>query len=163
MFFTIFFELYKFEEHSFIMNSDRSNLVNLKGEKINYNVPSGFQFKTVYQENESIFLVFSKENELLVLNQSAQFQWKRGINCSSIDKVVIPQLKTSNNSSKIILGILDGIENKILLLDSQGTALDNVKRHGEKKVVLIEIRIKSVIFFIFRILRIGLNSHLKKL
>jgi hypothetical protein len=126
------YELYKFEEHSFIMNSDRSNLVNLKGEKINYNVPSGFQFKTVYQENESIFLVFSKENEILVLNQSAQFQWKRGINCSSIDKVVIPQLKTSNNSYKIILGILDGIENKILLLDSQGSALDNVKRHGEK-------------------------------
>jgi hypothetical protein len=126
------YELYKFEDRSFIMNSDRSNLVNLKLEKINYDVPSGFQFKTVYQENKSIFLVFSKENELLVLNQSAQFQWKRGINCSSIDKVVIPQLQTSNNSSKIILGILDGIENKILLLDSKGSALDDVKRHGEK-------------------------------
>ena len=126
------YELYKFEDRSFIMNSDRSNLVNLKGEKINYNVPSGFQFKTVYQENKSIFLVFSKENELLVLNQSAQFQWKRGINCSSIDKVVIPQLHTSNHSNKIIIGILDGIENKILLLNSKGSVLDEVKRHGEK-------------------------------
>ena len=46
--------------------------------------------------------------------------------------MVIPKLETSNNSNKIILGILDGIENKILLLDSQGTALENVKRHGEK-------------------------------
>ena len=126
------YDLYKFEENSFIMNSDRSNLVNLNGEKINYNVPSGFQFKTVYRENGAVFLVFSKDNELLVLNEKAQFQWKRSVNCSSIDKVVIPKLETSNNSNKIIIGILDGIENKILLLDSQGTALENVKRHGEK-------------------------------
>ena len=126
------YDLYKFEENSFIMNSDRSNLVNLNGEKINYKVPNGFQFKTVYRENGAVFLVFSKDNELLVLNEKAQFQWKRSVNCSSIDKVVIPKLETSNNSNKIIIGILDGIENKILLLDSQGTALENVKRHGEK-------------------------------
>ena len=30
------------------------------------------------------------------------------------------------------MGILDGIENKILLLDSQGASIDDVKRHGEK-------------------------------
>ena len=30
------------------------------------------------------------------------------------------------------MGILDGIENKILLLDSQGSSIDDVKRHGEK-------------------------------
>lgn len=126
------YDLYKFEENSFIMNSDRSNLVNLNGEKINYKVPNGFQFKTVYQENGALFLVFSKDNELLVLNENAQFQWKRGVNCSSIDKIVIPKLETSNHSNKIILGILDGIENKILLLNSKGSPLDDVKRHGEK-------------------------------
>ena len=76
-------------------------------------------------------MIFSKENEILVLNNKSQFQWKKTINCSSIDKIIIPTLQSSYNN-KIIIGILDGIENKILLLDSQGSSIDDVKRHGEK-------------------------------
>ena len=67
-----------------------------------------------------------------MLNQQGQFQWKKTVSCSSIDKIIIPQGHVSNNQNQIVLGILDGIENKILLLDSKGSSLDDVKRHGEK-------------------------------
>ena len=126
------YTLFKFEEKSFIMNAELTHLINTNGYKLKYEVPNGFLFKNVFQESGAIHMVFSKENEILVLNEKGQFQWKKSISCSSIDKIIIPKLQTSSNSSKIILGILDGIENKILLLDSQGLALDNVKRHGEK-------------------------------
>lgn len=126
------YSLHQFEESSFIMNREQNHLINLKGERISYSVPNGYIFKNVFQSNGSIYLVFSKENEILVLNQKGQFQWKKTIECSSIDKIIIPKLQTSNNTNQIIMGILDGIENKILLLDSQGSSIDDVKRHGEK-------------------------------
>ena len=125
------YRLYQFQESSFIMNNDQSHIINLKGEKNAFSVPSGFKFKNAFQENDLVYLIFSKENEILVLNNKSQFQWKKTINCSSIDKIIIPTLQSSYNN-KIIMGILDGIENKILLLDSQGSSIDDVKRHGEK-------------------------------
>ena len=125
------YTLYPFQESSFIMNYDQSHIINLKGEKNAFSVPSGFKFKNAFQENDLVYLIFSKENEILVLNNKSQFQWKKTINCSSIDKIIIPTLQSSYNN-KIIMGILDGIENKILLLDSQGSSIDDVKRHGEK-------------------------------
>lgn len=125
------YTLYQFQESSFIMNNDQSHIINLKGEKNAFSVPSGYSFKNAYQENDVVYLMFSKENEILVLNNKSQFQWKKTINCSSIDKIIITTLQSSHNN-KIIMGILDGIENKILLLDSQGSSIDDVKRHGEK-------------------------------
>ena len=125
------YTLYQFQEGSFIMNNDQSHIINLKGEKNAFSVPSGYSFKNAYQENDVVYLIFSKENEILVLNNKSLFQWKKTINCSSIDKIIIPTLQSSYNN-EIILGILDGIENKILLLDSQGSPIDDVKRHGEK-------------------------------
>jgi hypothetical protein len=125
------YTLYQFQESSFIMNNDQSHIINLKGEKNAFSVPSDYSFKNAYQKNDVVYLIFSKENEILVLNNKSQFQWKKTINCSSIDKIIIPTLQSSY-SNKIILGILDGIENKILLLDSQGSSIDDVKRHGEK-------------------------------
>ena len=125
------YTLYQFQESSFIMNNDQSHIINLKGEKNAFSVPSGYSFKNAYQENDAVYLIFSKENEILVLNNKSQFQWKKTINCSSIDKIIITTLQSSHNN-KIIMGILDGIENKILLLDSQGSSIDDVKRHGEK-------------------------------
>ena len=125
------YTLYQFQESSFIMNNDQSHIINLKGEKNAFSVPPGYSFKNAYQDNDAVYLIFSKENEILVLNNKSQFQWKKTINCSSIDKIIIPTLQSSYNN-KIIIGILDGIENKILLLDSQGSSIDDVKRHGEK-------------------------------
>ena len=87
------------------------------------------------------YLIFSKENEILVLNNKSQFQWKKTINCSSIDKIIITTLQSSHNN-KIIMGILDGIENKILLLDSQGSSIDDVKRHGEKDLQITNYEIQ---------------------
>lgn len=125
------YTLYQFQESSFIMNNDQSHIINLKGEKNAFSVPPGYSFKNAYQDNDAVYLIFSKENEILVLNNKSQFQWKKTINCSSIDKIIIPTLQSSYNN-EIIMGILDGIENKILLLDSQGSSIDDVKRHGEK-------------------------------
>ena len=125
------YTLYQFQESSFIMNNDQSHIINLKGEKNAFSVPPGYSFKNAYQDNDAVYLIFSKENEILVLNNKSQFQWKKTINCSSIDKIIIPTLQSSYNN-KIIIGLLDGIEIKILLVDSQGSSIDDVKRHGEK-------------------------------
>lgn len=126
------YTLHKFSEKSFIMNANETSIINILGEKVNCSIPNGFKLKSVFKENNVIHLLFSKDNEILALNEQGQFQWKKSISCSSIDKIFVHQTIMANNLPVIILGILDGIENKILILDSQGLSMDNVKRHGEK-------------------------------
>ena len=97
-------------------------------------MPAGFQLKTSFINADNVNFVCTNDNELLVLNRKGQFNWKRTVPCTSIDKIFIHQNIGDVLSSQIQIGILDGIENKIVLLDSQGRVIDSIKRHGEKDI-----------------------------
>lgn len=128
------YQILKFAEHSSILNLNHTHSINLLGERSQFSLPPGFKYKSSFINADDLNLVFSRENELLVLNRKGQFSWKSTIPCTSIDKVFIYQARGDVFSSQIQIGILDGIENKIVLLDSQGRVIDNIKRHGEKDI-----------------------------
>ncbi len=128
------YKLTGFEERTILIDIGQSHIVDLEGNKSRLSIPDGFSYKTAFLLADELNLVFSDENELLVMNQKGQFNWKRSLPCTSIDKVFVHQPTKEEVSTEIQIGILDGIENKIVLLDSQGKILDNVKRHGEKDV-----------------------------
>ena len=54
------------------------------------------------------------------------------MNCVSIDKISI----FAKENRTIQIGVLDGIENKIVLLNPKDLTTENVKRHGEKNLQL---------------------------
>ena len=128
------YQILKFAEQSSILNLNHTHSINLLGERSQFSLPPGFKYKSSFINADDLNLVFSRENELLVLNRKGQFSWKSTIPCTSIDKIFIHQNIGDAFSSQIQIGILDGIENKIVLLDSQGRVIDNIKRHGEKDI-----------------------------
>lgn len=132
------YQILKHEENSIIVNLNLTHSINLLGEKTRFSLPTGFQFKTSFINADNVNLVCANENELLVLNRKGQFNWKTTVPCTSIDKIFIHQNIGDVFSSQIQIGILDGIENKIVLLDSQGRVIDSIKRHGEKDIQITD-------------------------
>jgi len=128
------YQFLKYEENSLIVNLNQTHSINLLGEKTRFSLPAGFQLKTSFINADNVNFVCTNDNELLVLNRKGQFNWKRTVPCTSIDKIFIHQNIEDVLSSQIQIGILDGIENKIVLLDSQGRVIDSIKRHGEKDI-----------------------------
>ena len=128
------YQILKYEENSLIVNLNQTHSINLLGEKTRFSLPAGFQLKTSFINADNVNFVCTNDNELLVLNRKGQFNWKRTVPCTSIDKIFIHQNIGDVLSSQIQIGILDGIENKIVLLDSQGRVIDSIKRHGEKDI-----------------------------
>jgi len=77
-------------------------------------------------------LLFTKGNEIISMNSTGQFIGKKSINCTSIDHVVV----YAKDNKPIQIGVLDGIENKIVLLSSNNFTELGEKRHGEKNLQL---------------------------
>ena len=77
-------------------------------------------------------LLFTKDNEIMSMNSAGQFIGKKSINCTSIDHVVV----YAKDNRQIQIGVLDGIENKIVLLNSNNFTELGEKRHGEKNLQL---------------------------
>ena len=132
------YKLIKLSEKSVILNTLQSKIIDVLGNEINCAVPNGFEYKCSYRGQGSIHLLFAKDNVLLSIGEQGQYEWKKTIACSSIDKLVVHKTQSTRVGSGIILGVLDGIENKILLLNSMGSMMDDVKRHGEKDLQITD-------------------------
>ena len=120
------------------MNASESRFINLAGNEINCAVPQGYQYKCTYKSQGLMHLIFAKNNLIMSINENGKYEWKRDVSCSSIDKIVAHKPQNNSGTQAIILGLLDGIENKILLLDTQGSKIDDVKRHGEKDLQITD-------------------------
>ena len=132
------YKLIKQSEKSVIMNASESRFINLLGNEMNCAVPQGYQYKCAFKSNGLMHMIFAKENHMMSINENGKYEWKRVITCSSIDKIVVHKSQNNSGTHSIILGLLDGIENKILLLNTQGSKMDDVKRHGEKDLQITD-------------------------
>ena len=126
------YELLKFSAKSVVISQDRKHTVNLQGKQSSLQCPVGFEFKVAFENNGNLELLFANGNELLAINSNGQFVGKKSLDCSSIDKI---QIYTRENRP-IEIGVLDGIENKIVLLNSENLTEQGKKRHGEKSLQL---------------------------
>ena len=124
--------LLNFAEKSLIISSDKNQTIDLNGIRSSVKSPEGFDFKTAYVNSNNLELLFTKGNEIISMNSSGQFIGKKSINCTSIDHVVV----YAKDNRQIQIGVLDGIENKIVLLNSNNFTEQRQKRHGEKNLQL---------------------------
>ena len=132
------YKLIKLSEKSVIMNTSESKFINLIGTQMNCAVPQGYQYKCAYTSNGFMHMIFAKDNHMISINENGKYEWKRDVSCSSIDKIVVHKPQNNSDNQAIILGLLDGIENKILLLNTNGSQIDDVKRHGEKDLQITD-------------------------
>tara|TARA_B100001287_G_scaffold245476_1_gene222778 strand:- start:18949 stop:21108 length:2160 start_codon:yes stop_codon:yes gene_type:complete len=126
------YDLLKFEQYSLILSKNRDHTIDVFGERSSINMPQGFKFKNAFFNGINAELLFSKENELIVINSKGQFIGQKTLGCATIDEIAI----YSSDNKPIQIGILDGIENKIVLLDSKNLTEAEEKRRGEKNIQL---------------------------
>ena len=126
------YELLKFKEHSLILSKNRDHTIDVFGERSSINMPQGFSYKNAFFNGTNTELLFSRENELIAINSKGQFIGQKTLSCASIDQITI----YNSENRPIKIGVLDGIENKIVLLDSKGLTETKEKRRGEKNLQL---------------------------
>tara|TARA_B100000524_G_C23653783_1_gene371038 strand:- start:263 stop:2422 length:2160 start_codon:yes stop_codon:yes gene_type:complete len=126
------YNLLKFKEYSLLLSKNRDHTIDVFGERSAINMPQGFTYKNAFFNGTNTELLFSRENELIAINSKGQFIGQKTLSCASIDEIAI---YTSDNRP-IKIGVLDGIENKIVLLDSKNLTETKETRRGEKNLQL---------------------------
>ena len=126
------YELLKFQESSIILSNQRDHTIDVFGQRSAISMPEGFTYKNAFFNGRDAELLFARDNELIAINSQGQFIGQKTLSCASIDQISI---YTAENRP-IEIGVLDGIENKIVLLNSQGLSETKEKRRGEKNLQL---------------------------
>jgi len=126
------YELLKFQEFSVIISKNKDHTFDIFGKRSAISKPEGFKYMNAFFNGSNIELLFARENELITINTIGQFIGQKTLGCSSIDKVSI----YSSENKPIQIGVLDGIENKIVLLDSKNLTETAEKIRGEKNLQL---------------------------
>lgn len=126
------YELLKFEESSAILSQKRDHTIDVYGARSALSMPEGYLYKNAFFNGTNLELLFARENELIAINAKGQFIGQKTLNCSSIDKISI----YASENKPIEIGVLDGIENKIVLLDSKNLSEAKESRRGNKNLQL---------------------------
>lgn len=126
------YELLKFQESSVILSKQRDHTMDVFGERSAISMPEGFTYKNAFFNGRDAELLFARDNELIAINSKGQFIGQKTLSCASIDEISI----YAAENRPIEIGVLDGIENKIVLLESQGLTETKEKRRGEKNLQL---------------------------
>ena len=126
------YELLKFQESSVILSKQRDHTMDVFGERSAISMPEGFTYKNAFFNGRDAELIFARDNELIAINSKGQFIGQKTLSCASIDQISI----YAAENRPIEIGVLDGIENKIVLLESQGLTETKEKRRGEKNLQL---------------------------
>ncbi len=80
--------------------------------------------------NYHTYFLLRQGKKLIAIDFNGVKLWERNLLLEEITKIHVAE----NQSGKTILGILDGIENRLYLHDSKGNKIDESERHGEQKI-----------------------------
>jgi hypothetical protein len=115
-----------------LLSENGNHTIDLLGKQSELKMPEGFTYMNYFHNGDLLELLYANGNELISVNSFGQFIWQKTMKCASIDRISI----FSKDDRPIQIGILDGIENKIVLLSPKDLTIENVKRHGEKQLQL---------------------------
>ncbi|MEJ6637792.1 MAG: hypothetical protein QNL10_05100 [Crocinitomicaceae bacterium] len=124
--------LLKYDASSVLLSENGNHTIDLLGKQSELKMPEGFTYMNSFHNGDLLELLYANGNELISVNSFGQFIWQKTMKCASIDRISI----FSKDDRPIQIGILDGIENKIVLLSPKDLTIENVKRHGEKQLQL---------------------------
>ena len=85
---------------------------------------------TAFTHNYHTYFLLKQGKKLIAMDFKGVKLWERNLSIEEITKIHV----AVNQGGKTILGILDGIENRLYLYDSKGNRIDESERHGEQKI-----------------------------
>jgi len=88
------------------------------------------QLMNIFSENGKPYFLLKTDKKLAAMDVNGYKSWERNLTLEEISRVQV----AVNQNGKIIIGILDTIENRLYLYDSKGNRIDESERHGELKL-----------------------------
>jgi len=107
------------------------NTIDSKGKKTSYSIGNFSPEFTAVSENSGATILFKKQKSLFAFDIAGKRKWSKNFPVSEITK-----LSGYENAGKLLVVLLDGIENELYLLNGSGSILDNSSKHGEQKIDL---------------------------
>jgi hypothetical protein len=89
---------------------------------------NGLQSYAVSNENGTDYLWIGVGNTLYKFDSNGKKKWEKSLDLTEISALQVFQ----NQQGKVVLGILDGLQNRIYLFDLNGVNIDVDNRHGER-------------------------------
>ena len=105
-------------------------LQQVNGSKSVVKVNREAKLMAAFTHNYQTYFLLAQGKKLTAVDFNGVKLWERNLAVEEITKIHV----AVNQGGKTILGILDGIENRLYLYDSKGNKLDESERHGEQKV-----------------------------
>jgi hypothetical protein len=105
-------------------------LQQVNGSKSLVKVNREVKLMAAFTHNYQAYFLLAQGKKLTAIDFKGVKLWERNLAVEEITKIHV----AVNQGGKTILGILDGIENRLYLHDSKGNKLDESERHGEQKV-----------------------------
>lgn len=83
-----------------------------------------------FSKNNEVYFLIRQGKNLKAINFDGKKLWERTLVLEEVSAIHV----AVNQNGKTILGILDTIENRLYLYDSNGNKIDDIERHGEQKM-----------------------------
>jgi len=105
-------------------------LQQINGTKSAIKVNRDTKLMAAFIHNYQTYFLLRQGKKLTAIDFNGVKLWERNLLLEEITKIQV----AVNQSGKTILGILDGIENRLYLYDTKGNKIDESERHGEQKI-----------------------------
>ena len=125
------FQLVKDQNGLYAVSYSQGNLntIDSKGKKLSYSIGNFNAEFTAVSENSGATILFKKQKSLFAFDIAGKRKWTKNFPVSEIT-----ELSGYANSGKVLIVLLDGIENELYLLNNVGVIIDNASKHGEQKM-----------------------------
>jgi len=109
------------------MDENGVQLQKLGGQKLSLKLKNA-QNIVVSREGNNDVLWVEAGTVLAKFDATGRKKWEKKLELSEISNIQVFQ----NSNGKVVIGILDGLQNRIYLFDLNGVAIDADNRHGER-------------------------------
>ncbi|MEN9304648.1 MAG: hypothetical protein RL264_3077 [Bacteroidota bacterium] len=108
-------------------NNNQLMMRPLNGKQIQIPLKGNYELISSFNASGKVNFLLKWDKTIMRVNEKGKRLWEKTLPVQELTQVSVCQ----NSLGKVIICVLDGIENKLLLLDSFGNKLDEEERHGE--------------------------------
>jgi hypothetical protein len=107
------------------------NTIDSKGKKLSYSIGNFNAEIMAVTANNGVNILLKKQKSVFAFDILGRKKWTKNFSVNEITK-----LSGYENAGKLLVVLLDGIENELYLLNGSGSIIDNSSKHGEQKIDL---------------------------
>lgn len=105
------------------------NTIDLQGKKSSVAIGNFSSDYSVISTSKGVNILFKKQKSISLFNLVGKRIWDKNLNVNEISEINVFE----NSKGKMLIVLLDGIENELYLLDNMGNYIDNSSKQGEQK------------------------------